>query len=238
MIDDETLTLYFYNETLTNHQRQEVEHALAHNSAVAAAYAALKQDLHALRDQPVVRAPEHLKYQWHAAIDQAAQQTPRAPQRSRWFTFAMGSAVVASVLAAFAIGTQYAATPDAERTRQTGVPLAAADADHSAFARSLQIHVQSAAYDLSELPDQTSDDQSTLVNDIVAQNRMFERAAETRDAPEIARLMRAIEPVLLRLADKDITPQEADALRMQLAFELNAMLTKLESSTSEALTTI
>ena len=68
---------------------------------------------------------------------------------------------------------------------------------------------------------------------IVAQNRLYQRAAEQQDSPELARLLRAFEPILLQLASEDTSAQDADALRRQLAFELNAMLTKLQQPSSK-----
>jgi hypothetical protein len=46
-------------------------------------------------------------------------------------------------------------------------------------------------------------------------------------------VLRAFEPILLRLAATDIAPEDAEALRAQLAFELKIMLTKLERGSSK-----
>jgi hypothetical protein len=62
---------------------------------------------------------------------------------------------------------------------------------------------------------------------------MFERAAAEKNAPNLARVLRAFEPILLKLASEDIAPQDAEALRAQLTFELKVMLTKLEQKPSE-----
>jgi hypothetical protein len=62
---------------------------------------------------------------------------------------------------------------------------------------------------------------------------MFERAAMQSNAQNLARVLRAFEPILLQLANEDIAPQDMEALRMQLAFELKVMLTKLETASSE-----
>ena len=68
---------------------------------------------------------------------------------------------------------------------------------------------------------------------IIDQNRLFERAAEQNDSQKLARVLRAFEPVLLQLAAEDLAPEDAEALRAQLAFELNVMLTKLSRDTSK-----
>jgi hypothetical protein len=62
---------------------------------------------------------------------------------------------------------------------------------------------------------------------------MFESIADQNSAPNLARVLRAFEPILLRLASEDIAPTDAEALRMQLSFELNAMLTKLARDSSK-----
>jgi len=73
---------------------------------------------------------------------------------------------------------------------------------------------------------------------IIEQNRLYERAAEQKDSPKLARVLRAFEPVLIRLAAEDLAPEDEKALRAQLAFELNVMLTKLARETSEEATSI
>jgi DNA-binding FadR family transcriptional regulator len=72
-----------------------------------------------------------------------------------------------------------------------------------------------------------------LILQIIEQNRLFERAAEQNNSQSLARVLRAFEPILLRLAADDIAPEDAEALRAQLAFELNVMLTKLSRDTSK-----
>ena len=62
---------------------------------------------------------------------------------------------------------------------------------------------------------------------------MFEMAAEQHNSPKLARVLRAFEPILLQLAANDIAPEDAEALRAQLAFELNVMLTKLATESSD-----
>jgi DNA-binding FadR family transcriptional regulator len=52
------------------------------------------------------------------------------------------------------------------------------------------------------------------------------------DSQNLARVLRAFEPILLRLAADDIAPEDAEALRAQLAFELDVMLTKLSRGSS------
>ncbi len=66
-----------------------------------------------------------------------------------------------------------------------------------------------------------------LTNDTRPPKVVVETVAERNDAPELARVLRAFEPILLQLAATDVAPEDAEALRAKLAFELNVMLTKL-----------
>ena len=72
-----------------------------------------------------------------------------------------------------------------------------------------------------------------LILRIIEQNRLFESAANNSNSLKLARVLRAFEPVLLRLAADDLAPADAEALRAQLAFELNVVLTKLAAESSD-----
>jgi DNA-binding GntR family transcriptional regulator len=87
------------------------------------------------------------------------------------------------------------------------------------------------------MPVDTGSDRSRLTQQIIEQNRMFVYAANQNSAPDLARVLRAFEPILMRLAAEDISPEEAYSLRAQLSFELNVMLTKLARETSKETTT-
>ena len=67
---------------------------------------------------------------------------------------------------------------------------------------------------------------------IVEQNRMYVSAADKNGADDLARVLRAFEPILVRLAAEDTAPEDAEALRAKLVFELNVMLTKLSRESS------
>ena len=72
-----------------------------------------------------------------------------------------------------------------------------------------------------------------LILRLIEQNQLFERAAEQNNAPQLARVLRAFEAILLQLASSGIAPEDAEALRAQLSFELNVMLTKLANQSSD-----
>lgn len=193
-------------------------------------------DLVAAHKAETHEAPVHLKQQWHAAIDQAAAlERGRAPTpRERWHpgSFFWGMAVSAAIAVSVAIGVFV--SDDA--IDNTPVPYlvenaAPSDAIPVAFTRGLQHHFRSSRQQLADLDG--NEDAAMLVLRLVEQNRLFETAADKNNAPQLARVLRAFEPILLRLAATDIAPGDAEALRAQLSFELNVMLTKLAKESSD-----
>ena len=57
--------------------------------------------------------------------------------------------------------------------------------------------------------------------------------AKDNESQDLARVLRAFEPVLLRLASEDVTPAEAERLLAKLQFELTIVLTKLSRQVSD-----
>ena len=88
------------------------------------------------------------------------------------------------------------------------------------------MHLRDSQQHILSLPS-AGGNSAALIGDIVAQNRLFARAARDTGSQDLARLLRALEPVLLELADDNVSPEQATALRAQLAFELNVMLGRL-----------
>jgi len=113
-----------------------------------------------------------------------------------------------------------------------------ASAGSGAFSRGLLLHFQDSRRQLAALSTTENGERSELILELVAQNRLFERAAEQSDAQDLARVLRAFEPVLLRLIEDDLPATEMAALRSQLGFELNIMLTKLAVELSDKADTI
>ena len=179
------------------------------------------------RDE-VHEPPKHLVEQWHAAIDDAAAlERGRQAQPTRGWSpgsFFLGMAVTAAL--ALGIGIGYLAGDNGE------VVVAPAPVESTvAFSRGLQYHLRDSRAQLVSLEEEP--DATLLVLDIIAQNRLYEAAAEKNNAPRIARVLRAFEPILLRLAADDIAPEDAAALREQLMFELDVMLTKMSRDASD-----
>lgn len=192
----------------------------------------------AAHEADVHTAPPHIVQQWHSAIDEAAAlekgrvQTPEP----RWHptSFFWGAAVTAAL--AIGIGIGFFISGDEGTLPTDQVPIVASATRQpnvvpAAFTRGLQVHLRDSRKQIVSLGDRS--DRTMLVLQIIEQNRMFETAADQNNAPGLARVLRAFEPILLQLAASDIAPEDAKALRAQLAFELKVMLTKLASESSD-----
>jgi len=186
-----------------------------------------------------IAAPSHMKQRWHDSIDLAAQREHTEQRRPakpfNVMSFFWGAAVTAALAVGIGIGVILSGGPAAIESNDYVVRDASAgNSDGSgAFARVFQAHLRDTQEDIASMPISTAEDRTTLVLKIVQQNRIFEQAAEHNDADNLARVLRAFEPILLQLAASDIAPEDADALREQLAFELKIMLTKLERNASK-----
>ncbi|MEQ8207056.1 MAG: hypothetical protein RIA65_12825, partial [Woeseia sp.] len=104
----------------------------------------------------------------------------------------------------------------------------------NAFTRGLQVHFQQSRQDISSLRADSSAERELLIMHIIQQNRLFARAAKENNSPELARVLRAFEPILARLSAEDLSPEEAARLQAKLTFELNVMLTKMNQPPSNS----
>ena len=182
-----------------------------------------------------IAAPSHMKQRWHDSIDLAAQHELRERKKSarsfNFMSFFWGAAVTTALAVGIGIGVFLSNDP-------TSIELNSYVAQDrgSSFSRVMQVHLRDTQNDIANMPIDTAEDRTLLVLQIIQQNRLFEQAAERNDADSLARVLRAFEPILLQLAATDIAPEDAAALREQLAFELKVMLTKLERDTSKEVT--
>lgn len=187
-------------------------------------------DLVAAHKADTYSPPPATVQRWHDALDNAAGEEAATAQASQSSmhprSFLMGMAIAATLALGIAIGV-FVGEDDAETLDPDGAQIATS---RDALSRGLRVHFRDSREQLTELPN--SADRKMLVLRIIEQNRMFENAASASDAPKLARVLRAFEPILLQLAADDIAPADAHALQAQLAFELNVMLTKLSAESS------
>lgn len=191
-------------------------------------------DLIAAHRAEIHSPPPATMQRWHDAIDNAAasEQAATRTEKASFHpgSFVMGLAIAATLALGIAIGFLMAGNET-----ETPATIAIADTPSAAMpgalSRGLQVHFRDSRDQILNLPD--ADDPTLLVLRIIEQNRLFESAAISSDAPKLARVLRAFEPILLQLAADDLAPEDAQALQAQLAFELNVMLTKLNVESSD-----
>ena len=182
-----------------------------------------------------IKAPSHMKQRWHDSIDLAAQQEHREQRKSRSsfnvMSFFWGAAITAAL--AVGVGIGFFMSDSTDVIEPNGYVVQQRD---GSFDRVMRVHLRDTQNDIANMPIETPEDRVMLVLQIIQQNRLFEQAAEQNDADSLARVLRAFEPILLQLAANDIAPEDAEALREQLTFQLKVMLTKLERDTSKETT--
>jgi hypothetical protein len=241
-MNDEQLILYYYADGLSQTERRRIEAALAADPALQSRYDALRRELDGFGDASAdaPAAPEHLVARWHASIDRAAQLERQAERRPAKIlhlaSFGWGAAITAALALGIGIGVYIPSRNDADPAIDplpAIVELAPSATAADAFTRGLQAHFRESRQNIGGLPVEDNEARRQLILHIVQQNRLFARAATENQSPELSRVLRAFEPILVRLADEDLAPEEAQRLQAQLLFELNVMLTKMNRSPSD-----
>jgi hypothetical protein len=110
------------------------------------------------------------------------------------------------------------------------------EVDSRPLVRAVQAHLDLTGTRLAQLSGADLAQRRELLTDIIEQNRLYERSAEHQNADKLARVLRAIEPVLISLGNENEDPEAFDASVRQLEFELTVMQTKLAQPPSKALT--
>lgn len=237
---DDILILYYYKDGLSEKQRSEVQAAMRQDVAMRARYEQLRADLDDLDGTEAVSPAPDAVARWHDSIDRAARvEHQRAITRSRAFLppfFTWGAALAATLVVGIGIGNYLSGRGAIDPPIGDYVTDNVEPVTHSAsatFARGLAVHLRERRQELANLPAEASPERTILVSQMIRQNRMFERAAAEKDSEDIARVLRALEPILVQLASADLSPAEARALQAQLAFELNVVLTKYGRTASD-----
>ena len=242
-MNDDDLILYYYQDGLTEEERLRIRSALEHDVSLRERYERLRADLARVEAADAAAVPADMVARWHDSSDRAARLERQAQRPARAFhfpSFAWGSAVAAALVVGIGVylARERAVEPmPGGQIAASGITVNRAD-ELAAFERGLQVHLQESRQEIGGLPADADAERVVLLMRMVQENRLFEAAAEHNGAPELARLLRAFEPVLMRLASHDVSPAEARALQAQLSFELNATLTKLGRNVSEEPDTI
>ena len=213
MIDDDELLLYRLGE---HPAPDAIRRAREGDSALRARDAALRADLDALRAVPVP-APAASMQRWRAALHGAVAMKRARPTR-RFAPIALAAAAL--LLLGIGVGRWIA--PD----QTAPIPIVAAGPDNAGAL----LHLAATRRALAALPG--AEDRTARIEAIIADNRLHALAAERAGDVQLARVLRAFEPVLLQLASLDA---DTDAgVRAQLDFEARTMQTKLRAAPSNA----
>ncbi|HWS25114.1 MAG TPA: hypothetical protein VN259_00945 [Xanthomonadales bacterium] len=225
MINDDDLLLYHYQDGLDATRLETIGRQLRSDPELARRYQQLRAELNQIPAPEESMPSASAQDRWRLRLQQRAATA--APSRTPR-TFAMTLAGATLVLLGVAIGTRIAE----QSAPVAGLPLAAAE-DPLPLQRGLRSHFRDARAVLAQLPLDDPTRRSELVNDIVAQNRLYERAALAQGDERLARVLRAFEPVLAELAKAPVEGESDSGARAQLDFELAVMQTKMSRSPSK-----
>jgi len=233
MITDNELLLYYYRE-LDAAEHARIGAALGAQPELARRLHALVARLDAAVAMPEVPVPDAVQQRWRTALENATAQTRAAPAR-RPFPVQPRWLAAAAAVTALAI---FLAVPGVMRNRQdlaAEVPIAeatppAGKPDASAYENGLKFHLASTEQQLASLESASPEERSQLIQTIVAQNRMYALAAERAGEPQLARVLRAFNPILEDLADGHSDTSAADVSR--LSFEMRVMQARLGAGAS------
>ena len=233
-MNDEDLILFHYRDGLPAARLGEIERQLQRDAQLAAHYAALVAELAALPPAQPVRAPAASRQRWATHLDLLAARESRArPARTRQLTWQLAGGFALLLLGVgvgMRLGERIPATP------LPSPPPTIAVVELSPLVRAIQAHLNLTGTRLAELPEVDAQARRALIAEVVTQNRLYQRSAEHQNADKLARVLRAMEPVLLRLADESADEEAFAAALQQLEFELAVMQTKLAQPPSNALT--
>jgi len=244
-MNDDKLTLYYYKDGLTKDERLEVTNALAADAELAARYQSLCNALSKMGSETAPALPADMMARLHESLDRAAAiergREPVRPTNLHPMSFFWGAAITAALAIGIGLGAWFSSSETIEPTVVTPTMVDVTPVPAAvpvAFQRSAQNYLRESQMEIASLPVDAEADRLMLIVRLIEQNRLFEKAATRNNSTDLARVLRAFEPILVQLASDDIAPEEAEALRSKLAFELNVMLTKLSRDASDGQDTL
>jgi hypothetical protein len=225
-ITDDELLLYHYRE-LDDAERARIGAALAADPELARRLHALVARLDAAAAMPEVPVPPEAQQRWQAALERVATGTRAAPKRGRSFGPPMWLAAAASITVValvFAISNRNRQPSEVTAEIADPATQAVTPPDNSAYANGLKVHLASTERRIANLDEASPEERARLIETIIAQNRIYALAAERAGEPQLARVLRAFNPILEDLA-KGGGQDTADI--SQLSFELRVMQARL-----------
>jgi len=230
MITDDELLLYYYRDGLDAAERARIGAALSEQPELARRLHALVARLDAAAAQPEVPVPEHTMQRWRQALEQATESRAAPVRRPRFTQLRWQAAAAAVLVVALAVTLQVMRKEPARIAINVPPPAGqevAGGEEASAYENGLKVHLASTERQLAGLGDASPEDRARLIETIIGQNRMYALAAERAREPQLARVLRAFNPILEDLADGRSDASAADIA--QLSFELRVMQARLSA---------
>ncbi len=227
MISDDELLLFHWQDGLDAARRREIAAALARDGALGARYARLVADLDRLSQLPEPVSDDLRASRWQRALVDV-EQAPRATRDWRW---PLAIAATVAALAWFPLQRSRDATNHIATSSPPPTTVLAAHADPDRVARSVRVQLADARAGLPTFAAQSADVRAALVQRWIDDQRALARAADAAGDAQLARTLRAFEPLLRDLAAGE--PSTTGADREQLSFEWAVMQTKLAASASK-----
>ncbi len=241
-ISDKTLVFYYYKDGLTTQESAAVDQALAEDRDVAERYATLVKDMENLREAFLSESVTIDTRQWERVLDDAVDSESLSRYSASRLVQYPGIAIAATLLvfvAGFLIGTRL----DSESNENSAAPVVVhsipgqgpePDLVPVSFVRGMATHFESTQIQLASMDLENNAERDALILEMVSRNRFFLNAAIQNDAEDVARLLRAFEPLLLsmRSTSQEDQGRSVEQPRDQLEFELGVTLTKFDRQTS------
>lgn len=246
MIDDRELVLYVYRDGLSSARTRAIERELEVDAGLRQRLAELEKKLNQLRPAPTP-APPSAHRRWHAALAEVSDcEAPKRVRRTGrpvepgpwWLLFPARALMPAGLALVLALGVVIGLHLSPPRSPDGPAPTAATVPTEPAVANAMAAYLAETERQLVSLGELAAEERSALVGEIVARNRLYVKAAERAEWPELARVLRAFGIALGGFGYEARADQPNEELRAQLSFELNALQTRIDRRSSNQTTTI
>jgi hypothetical protein len=237
MITDEDLLLYYYRE-LEPADRARIAAAIAADATIAQRLHALVARLDAAAAVPDVPVPPRIEQRWRVALDRVAHDGAREVARPRFNAPRWQLAAAAAVVLALVVTFQVMRTqpPTGNTIANNPATEPANDETGSAYERGLKFHLASTERQIAALGNVSPEERAHMIDVIMGQNRLYALAAERAGEPQLARVLRAFNPILEDLANGRSESTAADV--SQLSFELRVMQARLGAGADDSSKTL
>ena len=233
MTEDELL-LFHFSDGLSAERVAQIQKALASDAELRKRLAHLQADLTTLNAKVDVALPEPVQRRLQLRLRQlqnASMAPARAPfwhlprTQSAWLLPAFAASVGALVMWQY---TQV--TPISQPLASAPVATISAQAQTMSLP-ALRAHLLQ-TQTLLETFDPNNSQERALLDEIIAQNQSYAERAQRLGRGDLARVLRALEPVLVEVENIK-EPDARAALINQFEFEANSLQTKLQARASK-----